>query len=891
MLAIYRLVVPGVSVLVLMQYASASLAQEATSLGSTAGMSDVQQRMESGAESEVEKKRVHSAAVDNAANQLSNTVRRFETEHPEWRAESDIHQSIQQAADREFVLHETAPDSLAQALRCVANALSSGSSITRARYRLVNELLHQLADPMEFPVRHSAGRAVFQTLLYKQPDKFIEQILGNARPDESESAAIADRLAGAARNTTELQQLYDRLSGTQKPLTILKNDREFLLIQRSGKFELFADDTQFLELQMRLNNAPIEYMIRSDGGYTAELHARNSSLPVAVAQQLILTGSEVVVRTTLRNLSRSKQTVDFSIDYSSQFKDMFEVRGWVRKKRGSVLAPLVDPVHSTVTLRYQALDGKREQCVVRVDPRLSFRAGGSRATAHITLLPQNMRQIETIVSPGELSRVIPFAQAKAVADSQWKSWASQGARVESDNPALNKLLNRGERDIYMLKQRTIGGTAIAAGLPWFAAPFGRDQLITAIEMLPYRPELAREVLLLLARYQGAKTDRVEGTEERPGKIMHELRVGEMARLKEIPFRPYYGTVDATPLWLMLCSMYLDATADVGTIRKLKPNIDRAVAFLQEETKTDHYLHYGGMTKAALSNQGWKDSGDSVMHSDGRLADPPIALCEVQGYLYNALSAAARLNELLGEQEVANRLNTQRSRLRTKFNNDFWSKDQSVIPIAIDGRGEPAAVLSSNAGQVLMSDLLDRDKARVLSRRLFEKDMFSGFGIRTLSTNEKRYFPNSYHNGSVWPHDSALVAYGVARFNRPGAVRITEGLLDASRFQTNARLPELFGGYSKSQVPIPVPYPVACEPQAWSSAAPFMLMTACLGLHPDAPHNRLIVDHPTLPGAVNRLTVRRLRIGQQSADLLFQRKGTLVEVVTLKPTKLNISVRK
>jgi glycogen debranching enzyme len=433
-------------------------------------------------------------------------------------------------------------------------------------------------------------------------------------------------------------------------------------------------------------------------------------------------------------------------------------------------------------------------------------------------------------------------------------------------------MRRSLMDLHMLKTLIGGDEFFAAGVPWFVTLFGRDCLVTSLQTLAFWPGTPAATLRLLARYQGAQVN--EWRDEQPGKILHELRVGELARMNKIPHTPYYGTIDATPLFLILMSRYAQWTGDLALFEELRTNVERALHWIDKygDIAGDGYVSYVGNTNKGLINQGWKDSGDAIVTEDGRLAEPPIALVEVQSYVYMAKMEIADLYERVGEREHATRLRAEASALAARFNRDFWVEEEGCFALALEAKRRPCRVMSSNAGHALWAGIVDKQKAERVVHRLMRPDLFNGWGIRTLSYKERRYNPMGYHLGTVWPHDNSLIAAGFRRYGyHEEASRIFVGLLEAAIEFEDYRLPELFTGFGREEYGQPVRYPVACHPQAWAAGSIPFIVETFLGLIPDAFNKRLKVVKPFLPEFINQVELRHLRIGKASVDLRFERK--------------------
>jgi glycogen debranching enzyme len=601
-----------------------------------------------------------------------------------------------------------------------------------------------------------------------------------------------------------------------------------------------------------------------------------------VLAQKLLVERDIIITDALRekikvtNCSDKKITIDLSINYDCDYADIFEIRGFKRKVRGTIFPVETDLVHRTVVLSYKGLDDQW------MDTSISFRGAPiekldrDQATFVMTLAPRASQLIECTIVTGRNKGAMPIPQTvtpssyekeRQLASQEFNNWRQGSATISSDNSEFNRLIERSERDIFMLRQPTPKGMCIAAGVPWFAAAFGRDQAVTAGELLPFMPGLAREVLLNLAAYQGKKANNY--TEEVPGKIMHELRVGEMARCHEIAFTPYYGSVDSTPLWLNLYCDYWHTTGDSALIHKLAGNAKNALDFLNTSS-VGGYLIYGNKNGATLFNQGWKDSQDSITYRDGTIARPPVAVCEAQGYLYSAWKNVAAEDNLF-PYSARVKAAAAAQKLKSRFNKDFWMNDRNYVALALAKYNKPCGVIASNAGQLLGRGILSHTQEDLVAKRLMQNDMFCGWGIRTLSSEEAAYNPMSYQNGSVWPHDNALIIEGLHSVHKDAfCQKAVNGLFSAALAQRDLRLPELFCGFSSSQFDRPVWYPTSCSPQAWSAGSVFGILQGMLGIHCDALHNQLILDHPVLPSFINTLDINNLSVGKAKISLRLSR---------------------
>jgi glycogen debranching enzyme len=522
------------------------------------------------------------------------------------------------------------------------------------------------------------------------------------------------------------------------------------------------------------------------------------------------------------------------------------------------------------------------QTLLNFDPPPS-ELTATTASYRLDLAPQEAQPIFISVGCGapEPPKPVPILRALRAVHRNRRAISHNAATVETSNDLFNEMLCRSMADLHMLMTNTPQGRYPYAGIPWYSTTFGRDGLITALQMLWLDPRIAQGVLRRLAAFQ-AKTDD-PASDAQPGKILHEMREGEMAALREVPFGLYYGSVDATPLFVMLAGLYVERTGDDATIVELWPAIEAALAWIDGpgDPDGDGFIEYYRATEQGLANQGWKDSQDAIFHADGRLAEGPIALAEVQGYVYCAKHLAANCAERLGRSDRARRLRAEADLLAQRFDASFWCPEIETYALALDGNKEPCRVRSSNAGQVLFTGIAKPERATKVADGLLRPQFFSGWGIRTIANTEARYNPMSYHNGSIWPHDNALIALGLARYGHKRSVeRVFKGLFDAATYMEMRRLPELFCGFQRGRGRGPTLYPVACAPQAWASATPFTLIEASLGLQFDHAANEIRLHNPRLPSFLDELVLRNLQLKQSSVDLKVRRHANEVSVEIL-----------
>jgi len=581
-------------------------------------------------------------------------------------------------------------------------------------------------------------------------------------------------------------------------------------------------------------------------------------------------------RIQLRSFAQEPARLRLDISFDSDFADLFEVRGATRPRRGTREAPAITA--DQVTLGYRGLDGHRRSTTLRFSPHPTA-LDGSRASFDLTLRPERQQILYVEVGCGE-KPATPMRDVRAnflaslVEARRWmRTRSARAAAMESSNELFNEAIRRAIADLYMLITEKPTGLYPYAGIPWFTAVFGRDALITAYQALWLDPAIARGVLRFLASTQATAVDPAADAE--PGKIVHEMRNGEMAELGEVPFRRYYGSVDSTPLFLMLAGAYVERTHDDNTAAQIWPHLEAAMDWIERygDRDGDGFVEYDRATESGLQNQGWKDSSDSVFHADGRLAEGPIALCEVQGYVYAARRAMALIGSRLGHHEVAAEQERKAETLRLSFEAAFWCEDLGTYAIALDGQKQACRVKSSNPGHLLLAGIVAPERAARMARGFMGHDFFSGWGIRTIASTEARYNPMAYHNGSVWPHDNALIAMGLARYGHTEAVaKIFEGLFSAALHIDMRRLPELFCGFPRRRAQGPTFYPVACSPQAWAAAALPALLQASLGISIEPGNATVVFSNPRLPPFLEEMILHNIAIGDARVTVHIRRIG-------------------
>jgi glycogen debranching enzyme len=582
---------------------------------------------------------------------------------------------------------------------------------------------------------------------------------------------------------------------------------------------------------------------------------------------------------TVRNFALTPVEIGFALDFGADFVDIFEVRGEHRERRGALKEPRIHNRTRGVELEYEGLDAVLRRTVILADPPAEVTLP-SRLHFTVQLPPGKEQGLEFTFGfeiANQTSMRSEFSQGLEAASARAKSIGMR-PRIATSNEQFDAWIERSRADLDMLLTEGPSGLYPYAGVPWFSTPFGRDGIITALECLWHSPEIARGVLSYLAATQAKECCPERDAE--PGKILHEARGGEMAATGEIPFGRYYGSIDSTPLFLMLAGAYYRRTGDSAVVASLWPNIELASRWIDQYGDPDHdgFIEYCRQTDKGLQNQGWKDSHDAIFHADGRLAEGPIALCEVQGYAYRAKLSVAEIASVLGHHDIAQQKTAEAAHLKEAFEGAFWCESISSYALALDGEKRQCQVRTSNAGQCLFGGIASEPRAETIAGQFSLDNFFTGWGIRTVASAEARYNPMSYHDGSVWPHDNALIAAGLARYRLTQlASRILGGFFEASALLPLHRLPELFCGFPRRPGKGPTLYPVACAPQAWSAGAAFLLLQSSIGLSLDAVQNQIVFTHPVLPPFLENVRIHNLELRDASVDLVLFRSGNAVAV--------------
>lgn len=692
--------------------------------------------------------------------------------------------------------------------------------------------------------------------------------------------------------------LFRQLGGLRMDYRVIKENDLFLLTDEKGDIYenhpnglgLYTKDTRFLsKLDLKINGQePILLSSLADQNYLAKIILTNPHMEkdgelilwresVEIERKRFIYNGVLYEMVKTKNYYPKPVKFELSFHFDVDFKDMFIVRGFQTGKVGKRTRQSLEG--NTIRFHYQGADDIHRATSISWDfPATSVTEDGD-LYFNLSLSHEEEKVITLMIQPeiGEqVKEVIEPKKALDFLEQSYREWETNTTKVETDHPIFQSMIKRGIDDLRVLLTDLGYGLFPVAGLPWFGVPFGRDSLIAALQMLPFNAEIAKGTLLTMAAYQGTKID--TWRDEQPGKIMHELRFGELANTNQIPFTPYYGTIDATPLFLVLLTEYVKWTGDLELFKKLEANVKRALTWIDEygDRDGDLFVEYYQEASKGIANQGWKDSGDSVVHRNGDYAKAPIALAEVQGYVYQGKIGIAEIYQNLGNLDLAKQLHSEAEQLKEKFNSSFWMQDQQFYAIALDKEKAQVGTLTSNPGHLLLSGILDEENAKKVSDLLVSPKMFTGYGIRTMGIGEAGYNPMSYHDGSVWPHDNSLIVLGMSRTKQSAAANtVIQGLIKAATHFEYTRLPELFCGYEDTLGHV-VEYPVACSPQAWAAGTPLLFVQAILGLFPNS-LDQTITLNPVLPEDINRLKVSQLKIGKGELAITIERKNGTLEV--------------
>lgn len=714
-------------------------------------------------------------------------------------------------------------------------------------------------------------------------------------PSQSHAGEIADLYVLQGSASTSVEKIT------------LKHGDAFLVADARGDLPeseqetgLFWHGTRFLRTcDIFLTGQPLIPLSNSisDEEGTCQIDLTNPFLRIGrevvyqgtihVRRLLALKGRTLTQRVILTNFHEESLHVKMGLKLGADFRDLFEVRGIEREQRGEVQPAKMG--RDSATLSYQGLDGISRETTITFFPEAEQAVmQGLFWDLHLERnQPVEVRITITLSSRGEAPLEL---ERSGIGRYVHLPRGEDFPIVSSNNVFFNRMLTRGMHDLEMMCALTPEGLYPYGGIPWYVCPFGRDALITSLEFMPWFPQVARGTLAFLAAHQGTKVDTF--TEEEPGRILHEYRTGEMANCREIPFIPYYGTVDATPLFIIALEQYLRWSGDLDFVRTLWPHAKAAARWMQTygDPDGDGFLEYAKVSETGLVSQGWKDSWDAISHADGELARPPVALCEVQGYAYAAHLAMSYMAARMHQHDEANQWARAAKELRERFMKAFWWPEEDCFYLALDGEKRPCQVVSSNAGQCLWSGIVPDEVAGGVIARLMRPDIYTEWGVRTLSTLAARYNPMSYHNGSVWPHDTAMVGAGFARYGRKyEAGELLGHLFGVSLYYGGSRLPELFCGFSRVFGYGPTRYPVACSPQSWAAGAPFMLLSAVLGFEPEAERHQLTLRAPELPEWMDNLVLGHMWLGGQDLHLRFERSAHGTSVILTSESEIQVRV--
>ena len=685
----------------------------------------------------------------------------------------------------------------------------------------------------------------------------------------------------------------------QGPVVLATEESGCIDPSASSTQGLFLGDTRFLSrFRIRVNGLdPLllgsteETLFQSSYLCTNQALANIPARGIGILQRNTIAEGTVQIQLTLANWALKPLEFELSIEVAADFFDSFEARGVKRLRRGETKEPKVTP--NRIDLKYIGLDQVTRTTMISVQPDM-VRFADNQLYFDLQLQENERKAIQLNFKLAEHAPEGTSLEPKPeIARIPKPEWFDQAARVTTDNNLVQSIIQRSIDDMEVLLTEWRGLWVPAAGLPRFSVPFGRDCLITGLETLTWNHHISRDVLLFLAKTQGKEEN--DFNYEQPGKIMHEMHTGELARLKEVPFGLFYGSVDSTPLFLVLGAEYIRWTNDLELFRQLKPNFDAAWKWIEDYGDIDGsgYVQYKAHTPprastAALTvglfNQGWKDSSVAVMYSDGTMVtDHPISLSEVQGAYYRALQlwgeVYVNMPESEGMREEGQKLVCRARELKKKFNRDFWMPAKSYFAMALDGSHRHVDSITSNPAECLWSRLIDEEHADEMVETLMAEPMFADWGIRTMANTEKAYNPFSYHDGSIWPFENALIASGLKKYGFVNETqRIYDAMIDASLYFEYRRWPEVYCGVSKTAGGVLARQPDASRPQAWSAGAIFLLVQMILGVAPLPFSNRIDIT-PALPRGLNEILVENLGIcdGRVSLRLIRENNAVLMEI--------------
>ncbi|MED4082005.1 amylo-alpha-1,6-glucosidase [Halalkalibacterium halodurans] len=684
---------------------------------------------------------------------------------------------------------------------------------------------------------------------------------------------------------------------------VIKENDVFLLTDEKGNIPenhsygagLYTKDTRFLsKLDLRINGEePILLNSEAQNAYMASILLTNPHMEkdgdlilwresVELERKRFIANDVVYEKIRAKNYFPKPVTFTVNLHFDCDFQDMFVVRGFQHGDVGKRTGQSV--TDNEMRFHYEGADEIQRTTLISWDQTAQTVSDEGYLDFTCTLGHEESQEIVLTIAPilnGEEPTILPFDVALEQVKESYRAWNEGVTKVKTDHPRLQRLLDQGITDLRVLLTDLGYGSFPVAGLPWFAVPFGRDSLIAALQMLPFQPEVAKGTIRTMAAYQGTKRD--PWRDEEPGKIMHELRSGELANTKQVPFSPYYGTIDATPLYLMLIVEYVKWTGDTTLLEELDSSIEAALRWIDKfgDRDGDGFVEYYQEAAKGIANQGWKDSGDSIVHRNGDYAKTPIALAEVQGYVYQAKTGLAELYEGLNRIDLARKLSEEAQQLSERFEQAFWMEDVGFYAIALDQEKKQVGTITSNPGHLLFSNMLSKERAKQVSDQLVSNKLFSGYGIRTMAEGEAGYNPMSYHDGSVWPHDNSIILLGMGRLgHHEQANRVINGLIDSASSFEYDRLPELFCGYEKGERA--VKYPVACSPQAWAAGTPLVFIQTILGLEPNVPKGKIFFS-PSLPDGMKELTVENMKVGKGTISLTLKKKGQQTQLDVMSNT--------